>query len=88
MIPGYKFEWPRLLLGDRLIERLRCLHVLATVCVDWVLLKNSRKEVTVMLYSENGSNFLKMTPTALDSRVSVMQRAEGGGAGPEAREER
>ena len=39
-------------------------------------MKNSRKEVTVTLYSEKGRSFLKMTPTALDSRVSVIQRGE------------
>ena len=35
---------------------------------DW--LKWSRNDVTVTLYSENGFNFLKMTPTALDSNTS------------------
>ena len=73
--------------------------------VDWVLLKNSRKEVTVTLNSEKCCSFLKITykaqsyirmtyfrivyivmmqmlritPTALDSRVSVMQSVEDGG---------
>lgn len=31
------------------------------VCVDWVLLKNSRKEVTVTLNSEKCCSFLKIT---------------------------
>ena len=35
---------------------------------DW--LKWSRNDVTVTLYSENEFNFLKITPTALDSSTS------------------
>ena len=36
-------------------------HVLAMVWVDWVLLKNSRKDVTVTLNSEKCWSFLKIT---------------------------